>query len=459
MTFHERQLPFDRDALAVAAALAASSTSEYVLYENRGVIGWAENPCATVRATSSGAVLEQGDDVSHFPAGATGLVVDAVARALAALPSADWRAYGWAPFELSHVIHGSQELAREVPVMHLAVPSREIRFEEGSVLLRALAPGDLDALELRLSEAILDAASEQAAVRDEVDADADVQEYDAEKYQADVALAVDEIRAGRLQKVILSRRVPVAGPVDIPATYLAGRRGNDPARSFVLNLGGWQAAGFSPEIVTRVTVDGEVTTQPLAGTRAFDGDPVSDLARRRELYSDPKEVFEHAISVRLSVDEMEAVCDPATVTVDDFMIIKERGSVQHLASKLTGQLAVGSSPWDALVSLFPAITASGIPKAPACELIARLEDGPRGLYSGAVLTVDADGGLDAALVLRSIYRRGGATWLRAGAGIVGDSRPERELEETREKLRSVSRHLVGSVAAAERAPEFAASSN
>ncbi|MCJ0874445.1 salicylate synthase [Streptomyces sp. AP-93] len=456
MTFHERQLSFDRDALAVASALAASSTCEYVLYENRGAIGWAENPCATVRATSSGAVLEQGDDVSHFPAGATGSVVDAVARALAALPSADWRAYGWAPFELSHVIHGSQELDPEVPVMHLAVPSREIRFEDGSVLLRALDPGDLDALELRLSEAILDAVAQPAAARDEVDAD--VQEHDAAKYRTDVALAVDEIRAGRLEKVILSRRVPVDGQVDIPATYLAGRRGNDPARSFVLNLGGWQAAGFSPEIVTRVTVDGEVTTQPLAGTRAFEGDPVSDLARRRELYSDPKEVFEHAISVRLSVDEMEAVCDPATVTVDDFMIIKERGSVQHLASKLTGQLAIGSSPWDALVSLFPAITASGIPKAPACELIARLEDGPRGLYSGAVLTVDADGSLDAALVLRSIYRRGDATWLRAGAGIVGDSRPERELEETREKLRSVSRHLVGSVAA-ERTPELAASGN
>lgn len=117
------------------------------------------------------------------------------------------------------------------------------------------------------------------------------------------------------------------------------------------------------------------------------------------------------------------------------MSIKERGSVQHLASELAGELRPDASCWNALATLFSAVTASGIPKAQACELIRTL-DPSRGLYSGA------DGTLDAALVLRSVYRQGPRTWLRAGAGIVAQSTPERELEETREKLTSVARFLV-----------------
>ncbi|MEO3977752.1 salicylate synthase [Streptomyces sp. CAU 1734] len=451
--FHERQLPFDADALAVAAALAAASTHEHVLYENRGVVGWAEEPCARVVGTVASASLEINGSVRHFEAGAGPL--DAVARALDDMEIDAWRAYGWAPFELSHVLHGGARVDVDAPVIHLAVPSREIRFRDGAVLLRALAASDLDTLELRLVRAVETAA---ALAEPTARIETDIQEHNARAYRSSVGLAIDEIRAGGLDKVILSRVVPVPEEVDLPATYLAGRRGNDPARSFLLDLGGWQAAGFSPEIVARVSSAGEVVTQPLAGTRALDGDRAADLGRRRELYRDPKEVFEHAISVRLAVEEMVRVCDEQTVAVDDFMIIKERGSVQHLASKLSGRLAPGLTRWSALTSLFPAITASGIPKAPACALIARLEGEPRGLYSGAVMTVDADGSLDAALVLRSVYRRNGVTWLRAGAGIVADSVPERELEETREKLRSVSRFLVPAARTADdRTPELAAS--
>ncbi len=448
--FYERNLPFDADAVAVGTALAVSCTDEYVLYENRGSVDWAEAPYATVAATAGSTSLVVDGTARHLEAGPRPL--DAVAEALAALDIEGWRAYGWAPFELSHAIHGTGRLTPDTPITHLAVPRREIRLTQGSALLRAIDEDDLDALELRLAAALEAAARPQPEGRVE----ADVQHHDADAYRASVAAAVAEIRAGRLDKVILSRVVPVPEAVDIPATYLAGRRGNDPARSFLLNLGGWHAAGFSPEIVTRVTADGRVATQPLAGTRAFDGDPEADRARRTELYRDPKEVFEHAISVRLAVDEMEQVCDPGSVVVDDFMSVRERGSVQHLASRLSGDLAPGRVAWDALGVLFPAITASGIPKRPACDLIARSETRPRGLYSGAVLTVDADGGLDAALVLRSIYQQDGHSWLRAGAGIVADSTPERELEETREKLRSVSRFLVP--ATPEHAPQELAAS-
>jgi anthranilate/para-aminobenzoate synthase component I len=116
--------------------------------------------------------------------------------------------------------------------------------------------------------------------------------------------------------------------------------------------------------------------------------------------------------------------------------------VQHLASRVSGQLAAGRRAWDAFHAVFPAVTASGVPKEAAYECIQRNEPEARGLYSGAVLTVDQHGAMDAALVLRSVYRQDGRTWLRAGAGIVGHSRPERELEETCEKLGSVGRFLV-----------------
>jgi salicylate synthase len=141
-------------------------------------------------------------------------------------------------------------------------------------------------------------------------------------------------------------------------------------------------------------------------------------------------------------DELRAVCDAGSVQVTDFMAVEERGSVQHLASRVSGQLKQGSNAWHAFAGLFPAVTASGIPKAMACELIRRYEPQPRDLYSGAVLTVDEDGSLDAALVLRAVFQQSGRTWLRAGAGIVEPSTPDREFEETCEKLRSISRFLV-----------------
>ncbi|MFF7250935.1 salicylate synthase [Embleya sp. NPDC008237] len=450
--FHERRVPCAADPIAVAAALAASTTDEFVVYENEGEVGWGESPYALVSTGVDATTLTVAGETHTVATGPRPL--DAVARALANVDVTGWRAYGWLAFELSHALHGTDTgtghaaatsapasgggRTDDPPIARIAVPRREIRLTVGEALLRALDPDDLDHLEVRLAAAAsaADVPVREARVR------ADVRDHGADDYRAAVALSVAAIRAGRLDKVIVSRLVPVPEPIDLPATYLAGRRGNDPARSFLLRLGGWQVAGFSPEIVARVSRDRTVSTQPLAGTRALAGDPTADRTRRDELYRDAKEVFEHAISVRLARAELTTVCAEGSVRIDDFMTVKERGSVQHLASRLSGRLSEGRTAWDALAALFPAVTASGIPKAEACELIHRTETEPRGLYSGSVLTVDADGTVDAALVLRSVFRHGGRTWLRAGAGVVAHSTPERELEETREKLYSVSRFLV-----------------
>ncbi|MDH6245860.1 salicylate synthetase [Mycobacterium sp. OTB74] len=265
---------------------------------------------------------------------------------------------------------------------------------------------------------------------------------DRTDYPTRVATAVDEIAAGRYQKVILSRRFDVPFALDFPATYRVGRAHNTPARSFLLRLGGIRALGFSPELVAAVRDDGMVITEPLAGTRALGRGRDRDRAARDDLESNSKEIVEHAISVRSSLQEIAEVAQPGTTVVSDFMTVRERGSVQHLGSTVGGLLSEEMNRMDALEALFPAVTASGIPKAESVEAILRLDELPRGLYSGAVVMFSADGGMDAALTLRSAYEADGHTWLRAGAGIIAESTPEREFEETCEKLGSLAPYLV-----------------
>jgi salicylate synthetase len=185
-----------------------------------------------------------------------------------------------------------------------------------------------------------------------------------------------------------------------------------------------------------------VVTEPLAGTRALGHGAALDRQARDDLESDTKEIVEHAMSVRSSLQEITEVAEPGTAAVVDFMAVRERGSVQHLGSTVTGQLAASKDRMDALETLFPAVTASGIPKAAGLDAILRLDESPRELYSGAVVMFSADGGLDAALTLRTVYERNGRTWLRAGAGIIGASDPNREFEETCEKLATLAPHLV-----------------
>jgi salicylate synthetase len=269
-----------------------------------------------------------------------------------------------------------------------------------------------------------------------------VVDADAAAYRDRVATAIEEIRAGRYRKVILSRVVDVPFSLDFPSTYRLGRRHNTPARSFLLRLGGIRALGYSPELVAEVRGDGTVVTEPLAGTRARSGDPVIDRAVRAELESDAKEIVEHAISVRTSVEEITEIAEAGSVVVADFMTVRERGSVQHLGSTVRGSLDPARDRMDALEALFPAVTASGIPKAAGMDAISRLDEGPRGLYSGAVLMFSAEGGLDAALTLRAAYERDGRCWLRAGAGVIEESRPEREFEETCEKLATLAPYLI-----------------
>ncbi|WP_343055172.1 salicylate synthase [Azospirillum oleiclasticum] len=444
--FREETIPLAVPPLPLAALLAESGLEERAMvYERNGEWSVGLGTLAELRIEDGSVRLLVDGSERDWPAAAG---MDGVEAALPALPWRGWRAYGTATFELARRFQGLDTTGGtdgEVP-LRLFIPRMECRLREGTAVLRAVEEGDLRRVRAAFDDAcrrVMEEGNGMAARRHacrlEVSA---VETEDAGPYTARVAAALSEIAAGHYTKVILSRRVPLGRRLDIAASYLAGREINQPVRSFLLIGPEFQAAGFSPETVVEVDAGGSVSTQPLAGTRALDADETGNAARARELHADPKEVAEHAVSVRLAFEELASVCAPGSVAVVEFMEVRRRGAVQHLASRLTGRLGGTRDRWHAFQTLFPAVTASGIPKREAVEAIGRLEEGPRGLYAGCVLLADDDGSLDAALVLRSVFQDRGGSWLQAGAGVVALSTPERELRETCEKLSGVARGLV-----------------
>ncbi|MEU6853510.1 salicylate synthase [Actinacidiphila alni] len=425
-----------RDPLGTAVRLARSGLFDrHAVYEQDGRWWFAGGELGSVTVRQE-YVTAEWHGVRLVTPRTTEHAIRELGAALADVPVADWRGYGWVAFESAAAADGRPPADPDQVLAQLFVPRVEVEIGAGSLDLRC-ADAELLRRVLAAAGATSDDAPQPAVRPLDVEADGPA------AYEAAVADAVARIGRGELEKVILSRPVDVPFPLDFAATYAAGRRANTPARSFLLDLPDVRAAGFSPETVAEVTADGWVTSQPLAGTRARHADdPEQDARTLAELRTDVKEIYEHAVSVLLADTEMRALCAPGSVAVDEFMAVKERGSVRHLGSRVRGRLRADRSRWDAFAALFPAVTASGIPKPAAYEVIADNEPGTRGLYSGAVLRATADGDLDAALALRTVYTHEGRTFVRAGAGIVAVSDPAREYRETCEKLASVAPYLT-----------------
>ena len=428
-------LPTHIDPADLAAELAARLPErvgeEYLLYERGGQWVLASGVRAMIELDSDEVrVIRDGVTQRQQWSGRPGSVLgEAVDRLLLETD----QLFGWIAFEFGVYRYGLQQrLAPRTQLARVFWPCTRIVVTRDEVQLCGATAVHRDTV-LRL---LGDGVPEVRRVR-AVDVIAD-----PSGYRDRVASAVGEIAAGRYHKVILSRCLEVPFPLDFPATYRLGRRHNTPVRSFLLRLGGIRAVGYSPELVAAVHDDGIVVTEPLAGTRALGRGVTRDRQARDDLESNSKEIVEHAISVRSSLREMAEIAQPGSAVVTDFMTVRERGSVQHLGSTVIGRLGPSNDRMDALEALFPAVTASGIPKANGVEAILRLDEVPRGLYSGAVVMFSADGGLDAALTLRAAYERDGKTWLRAGAGIIEESTPEREFEETCEKLSTLAPYLV-----------------
>jgi len=248
----------------------------------------------------------------------------------------------------------------------------------------------------------------------------------------------DLIRAGDIFQVVLSQRLSVpfqARPVDV---YRALRALNPSPYMYFLDVGGTQVVGSSPEILVRLE-RGEITVRPIAGTRPRGATPDEDAALEAELLADPKERAEHLMLIDLGRNDVGRVAKPGTVEVGEQFVIERYSHVMHIVSEVTGALQDGLSYADVLRATFPAGTVSGAPKVRALEVIRDLEPVKRNVYSGAVGYIGWNGDADTAIAIRTAVIQDGKLHVQAGAGIVYDSDPAKEWEETMNKGRALFR--------------------
>jgi anthranilate synthase component 1 len=257
-----------------------------------------------------------------------------------------------------------------------------------------------------------------------------------EDYEANVRTAKVLIAAGDIYQVVLSQRLDVRVTADPFTVYRALRHVNPSPYMYYLRVGDLAIVGSSPEMLVRVE-GRHVETHPIAGTRPRGRTPEEDTRLGEELKRDEKERAEHVMLVDLGRNDLGRVCEYGTVRVPQYMTLERYSHVMHLVSRVEGRLAEACDRLDALVSCFPAGTVSGAPKIRAMEIIAGLEPSWRGVYAGAVGYIDFAGNLDFCIAIRTIAMRDGLAQVQAGAGIVADSNPATEYEETRSKAQAL----------------------
>ena len=256
-----------------------------------------------------------------------------------------------------------------------------------------------------------------------------------EEFVAKVARAKEHIAAGDIFQVVPSQRFETDTTADPFDVYRVLRLINPSPYMFFLQFPGTSIVGSSPEPHLRV-FGRDATIRPIAGTRPRGADEAEDAKMEADLLADEKERAEHVMLVDLARNDLGRVCAPGTIKVEELMNIERYSHVMHIVSSVRGELADGRTAFDALKASFPAGTVSGAPKIRAMEIIDELEQTRRGPYAGAVGYFDFSGNLDTCIALRTGYIRDGKAYLQAGAGIVADSVPEREEQETRDKARA-----------------------
>jgi anthranilate synthase component 1 len=257
-----------------------------------------------------------------------------------------------------------------------------------------------------------------------------------------VLAAKDYLRRGDIMQVVLSRRLSISFEGDPFDIYRRLRRINPSPYLFYINMAGVTLVGSSPEEMVRLTGD-TVNTVPIAGTRPRGVTGDEDDALASELLSDEKERAEHLMLVDLARNDLGRVCRPGSVRVTVRDRVRFYSHVMHIVSLVEGLRRPGTGALDVLKACFPAGTVSGAPKVRAMEIIDELEGRCRGPYAGAVGYLSYNGNMDTGIVIRTIFMRSGRTYLQAGAGIVWDSTPERELVEIDNKLKALNKALGG----------------
>jgi anthranilate synthase component 1 len=265
------------------------------------------------------------------------------------------------------------------------------------------------------------------------------------EYEGMVRQSKEAIAAGDCYQIVPSQRLSVRTPASPVSLYRALRSINPSPYMYFLNFGEYQIVGASPELLVLVE-DGHVTLRPIAGTMPRGDTTEQDEALAEHLLSDEKERAEHIMLVDLGRNDVGRVAKPGTVSVPRLMEIERYSHVMHIVSDVVGELRPGLRPIDALRACFPAGTLSGAPKIRAMEIIAELEADQRGPYGGAIGFFNRDGDLETAITIRTLVLKDGVAHIQVGAGIVADSDPPTEYQETLNKANAV----LAAVAEAER---------
>ena len=297
---------------------------------------------------------------------------------------------------------------------------------------QARARARLDAIEAELAEPLPRPQARQAP--------ATAPQFSSGFSQPGYYAAVEKIKqyiaAGDVMQVVPSQRLSAPFHAEPVALYRAIRRLNPSPYLYCMHLGDHHVVGSSPEVLVRVE-DGEMTVRPIAGTRKRGATAEEDEALARELLADPKEIAEHLMLIDLGRNDVGRVAQTGQVRLTERMVIERYSHVMHIVSNVTGRLKPGLDALHALAAAFPAGTLSGAPKVRAMQIIDEVEPVKRGIYGGAVGYLGWDGNMDTAIGIRTAVIKDGTVHVQAGGGVVADSVPELEWEETMNKARAM----------------------
>jgi len=353
-------------------------------------------------------------------------------------------------FEPAIPRHPNDELG--LPDATFMFTSTVVAFDHARRVMQVIAPvrpgsepgADYDAAVARI-DAVLGRLRQGCATAPlgEVGASAEVplrEHTSRDEYVASVRAAKEHIAAGDCFQIVLSQRFSAPFEGDGLDLYRVLRAVNPSPYMFYVRTPEVTLVGSSPEPLVRVEGT-TVLTRPLAGTRPRGVNAIEDGKLRADLLADEKERAEHVMLVDLGRNDLGRVSLPGSVRVDELMEVENYSHVMHIVSNVTGTLAPGKDAFDALRATFPAGTVSGAPKIRAMQIIRELEPAARGPYAGTVGYIGADGAMDMCITIRTVVLAGGHAYLQSGAGIVADSDPEKEYEETLHKARALHHAL------------------
>lgn len=359
------------------------------------------------------------------------------------------------PFRGGWLVYLGYELAQQIESrLRLPMPAsgpiaQAIRVQAAIIFRHAdsqawlvIEPGAADSI----SHIEADLAAATRAQSEEAELiDGAIEEEDPERFLSAVERALEYIAAGDIYQANLSRawRAKLKANVDPHHVYRRLRQTNPAPFAALANFGELTIASSSPERLVQVS-RGSISTRPIAGTRPRGQNLGSDESLAKELRAHPKERAEHVMLLDLERNDLGQLCTPGSVEVDELMVLESYAHVHHIVSNVRGRLRADVSPGDVIRALFPGGTITGCPKIRCMEIIGELEREARGPYTGSLGYLNRDGSMDLNILIRSVELRGSSLTIRAGAGIVADSVPDRELEETRAKARGVLRALTRS---------------